>query len=427
MSVLTVVQSKSSNDYDSVDTNYKTHTFASPCAIGNSVVLIITALNTELPFAIEPEVGVGTFYPMLQIASDTSTAGMTRYLYKLDNITNAATTIRYKIKAGSGASQQASDAWEIGNTGGSALTLRVDQKSSKSLATSFSENFTAVSANEAVFVHLRMSLSNPTVAATAPFSIVTPRGNSGIDCLYDADMGASGSKTVAWTTVSAVTAAVWIVSFSNTSTTPTVTSVTGNTVMEGGSTVYTVALSGATSATANYPASFGVGTATAADYDSNLSHTGGHATYSNGVTWDGTNMVVPSGVSGWAVTVPTVQDLLDEDNEVPVLIVGGVSSTGAVITDDDALPALIVVNSVSVDAGDSVVITCTVSPVSGRVTQARLVLADGTKVGGVDYTNVITDGMFTTVSGSGTVTISAGVLSIPAGVVSFTITIPTIP
>ena len=74
----------------------------------------------------------------------------------------------------------------------------------------------------------------------------------------------------------------------------------------------------------------------------------------------------------------------------------------------------------TVDSGDSVVASYTLGAVSGRVTYARLVLTDGTAVGGVDYTNVITDPML-----SDNVTISAGVLSIPAGVGSFTITIPT--
>lgn len=413
MSSLTVVQSKSSNDYRAA-TSYKSATFTA-VGSGNSLVMIITALTAELPFVIEPQAYNGTTdVPMVLISTDTSVAGVTRHLYKLDNITHAPTSIRYKVNASSGSTQQASTVLEIGNTGGLALTMRVDQKTYKPGTTSFSESFTTVSANEMVIANLRMNLSNPGVSATAPALLVT-HGNSNTDDLYNVDVGASGLKSIAWTTVSSPNTYVWITTFSNTSSTPNVTSVTGASSNEGASIVYTVALSGPTSATSNFPASFS-GTATSADYNNAL----GSATYSDGVTASGSDLVVPSGVSSFTVTIATTQDALDEDNETLVLRVGGVDSTGGTITDDDASPALLIPGPVTVDSGDSVVASYTLGVVSGRVTQARLTLTDGTKVGGVDYTNVITDPML-----SDGVTISAGVLSIPAGVAGFTITIPT--
>ena len=143
------------------------------------------------------------------------------------------------------------------------------------------------------------------------------------------------------------------------------------------------------------------------------------ATLSNSVTFSAGNFSVPSGVSSWTVALDTTQDGLDEVDETYTLNVDGTVGTGT-ITDDDASPALLIPGPVTVDSGDSVVASYTLGAVSGRVTQARLVLTDGTAVGGVDYTNT-----FPAATLSDGVTISAGVLSIPAGVAGFTITIPT--
>lgn len=377
MSSLTVVQSKASNDYRAA-TSYKYATFTA-VGSGNSLVMIITALTAELPFVIEPQAYNGTTdVPLVLIATDTSTAGMTRHLYKLDNITHAPTSIRYKVNAASGSTQQASTVWEIGNTGGLVLTLRVNQKTTKGTAASFSESFTTVSANELALVNLRMNIANPIVAATSPALLVT-HGNGNIDDLYNVDMGAAGAKSIAWTTTSSSSMNVWIVTFSNTSTTPTVSTVTGTAVAEGGNIVFTVTLSGATSATSNYAASFS-GTATSADYNNAL----GSATYSDGVTSSGSDLVVPSGVSSFTVTIATTQDALDEDNETLVLRVGGVDSTGGTITDDDAAPT-ISVNDATENAGE-VIFTVSLSAASGKTITVDYATADGTSTAGVDYT-----------------------------------------
>lgn len=201
---------------------------------------------------------------------------------------------------------------------------------------------------------------------------------------------------------------------------PTVSTNPDVSVTEGGSAVHTITLSGATTASTPFAATLaGSGsnpaTGGGADFVSDLSS----VTYSNGVTHSGGTLTVPSGVTSFTVTIPTTGNALDNADKTYTLTVGGVASVGT-ITDNDAAPSITITPSITVDGGDSVVLTCTLGAVSGRVTQARLVLTDGTKVGGVDYTNTITNGML-----SDGVTISAGVLSIPALVGSFTITIPT--
>lgn len=397
MSILTVVQSKASNDFKAA-TSYKSATFASACTIGNSVVMIITALTAELPFVVEPEAWNGTAAVSMgvPVASDTSTAGMTRYLYKLDNIVSAITSIRYKVNASSGSTQQASTIYEIGNTGGLALTLRVDQKTTKTFANSFSESFTTVSANELLLMNLRMSSANPATAATAPLYVVT-HVNGNIDDLYQADMGASGGKTVSWTTPTlAPSMNVWIATFSNTSTTPTVSTVTGTTVTEGTALRFTGTLSGATVATSDYAVSFG-GTAVAGtDYDSNLAN----ATFSTGASYvNGIGIRLLTGYSGFTCDVPTVDDALDQADRTLILTVGGVASTGGIILDND--PAPTVTFSDGVESFGVVTCVATLGAVSGKDVSFQVDTTNGTKTAGTHYTAIVAQ----------TVTIPAGSLT----------------
>jgi hypothetical protein len=110
----------------------------------------------------------------------------------------------------------------------------------------------------------------------------------------------------------------------------------------------------------------------------------------SGVTYSAGNLLIPIGVLSFPVVITTASDLLDENNETYTLTVGAVPSV-CTITDDDATPALLIPGPVTVDSGDSAVLTCTLGAVSGRITYARLVLTDGTAVGGTNYINVITN------------------------------------
>lgn len=255
------------------------------------------------------------------------------------------------------------------------------------------------------------------------YTLLGSRAVSGQGTIYayykDLGAGSSGVSTgtvsATWSTTAGGLAAGFIVKPAASG--PAVTGVTGTSPTEGSNIVFTVSLSGATAGTTNYAATLS-GTATGADYDNNLAN----ATYSTGASYSGGNIVIQSGYSGCTVTIATTQDALDEDNETIILTVGGVASTGGSIADDDALPALSMTSTVTVTEGDNVVITVTLGAVSGRVVQGTLTLTNGTKTGGVDFVNAVTNGML-----SNGVTISAGVLSIPAGVATFTITIPTTP
>lgn len=203
---------------------------------------------------------------------------------------------------------------------------------------------------------------------------------------------------------------------------PTVTSVTqtsGGT--EGSPAVMTVALSGATSGSTNFAATLVGVTATGSgtDFTSDLAS----ATYSNGVTFSGGNMVVPDAVSGWTVTIATTGDTLDEANETATLTVGGTAGT-LTITDDDAAPTITGTASSTVTAGDPVVITY--SPgLSGQTRTYTLALTDGTATGGTDYDNTTVTGDFAVTAGTGSVSISGSTVTVDPGVTEFTLSIGT--
>ncbi|MFM5818959.1 Ig-like domain-containing protein, partial [Aeromonas sanarellii] len=115
--------------------------------------------------------------------------------------------------------------------------------------------------------------------------------------------------------------------------TPTVQSVTGGSVVEGGMLSNSVVLSDATQEATQYDFAIrGSGSNPASNQD------WGNAQFSNGVTYNSTTgkITVPAGVSGFTVTIPTVNDRLVEANETLSLTIGGQSGTGTILDNDRA-------------------------------------------------------------------------------------------
>jgi len=116
--------------------------------------------------------------------------------------------------------------------------------------------------------------------------------------------------------------------------TVTVTNTSGE-ATEGDDLIYAVTLSNPSSTDTTFSFDLGTGgTATAVDDY-------GNAVFSDGVTYDsGTGEItVPAGVTSFTVTVPTVDDNIDEPDETVPLAVGGVSATGTIV-DNDGAPVL---------------------------------------------------------------------------------------
>jgi hypothetical protein len=202
----------------------------------------------------------------------------------------------------------------------------------------------------------------------------------------------------------------------------TIITITGTTATEGSAVVFTVTMSGTGGLTAAYSWS---GTAGSGDYTQTLTDgmfttTGG----SGSVTVPGGNIVVPSAVTEFTVTVPTTGDTLDEANETIRLVFGGVTSSSGTINDDDAPPTITGTTSSTVTAGSPVVITY--SPgLSGQTRTYTLALTDGTAVGGTDYGNTTVTGDFAVTAGTGSVSISGPTVTVDPGVTEFTLTITT--
>jgi VCBS repeat-containing protein len=208
--------------------------------------------------------------------------------------------------------------------------------------------------------------------------------------------------------------------------TPTISTVSADSEIEGTALVHTVTLSNPSSITTTFAISLGGGTATGGgvDYVSNLTN----ASFSNGVTISGGTITVPAGVTNFTVTVPSVNDVIDEVGaaETYNLTVGGVTGVGTIV-DNDAAPS-ISVNNISVTEVDNLNAVFTVSlsgPSSAPVT-VNLSFANGTATGGTgttaasttDYGNdtrmqVSTDGGASwSVIGTNTATFAAGQTSL---------------
>ncbi|MFM4995377.1 retention module-containing protein [Aeromonas sanarellii] len=115
--------------------------------------------------------------------------------------------------------------------------------------------------------------------------------------------------------------------------TPTVLGISADSVTEGGSLQHTVTLSDATQEATQYDFAIrGSGSNPASNQD------WGNAQFSNGVTYNSTTgkITVPAGVSGFTVTIPTVNDRLVETNETLSVTIGGQSGTGTIVDNDRA-------------------------------------------------------------------------------------------
>ncbi|WP_409265580.1 beta strand repeat-containing protein [Massilia sp. BHUDP2] len=106
-------------------------------------------------------------------------------------------------------------------------------------------------------------------------------------------------------------------------------------ITEGGTLQYTVTLNGVAPAPTEFTLALG-GTASNADL--------GLLAFSHGVAWKNGDpasgiVVVPAGVAGFSVTLPTVDDELVESSESAVLVVNGVHATGTLLDNDFVPPA----------------------------------------------------------------------------------------
>ncbi|WP_020182457.1 retention module-containing protein [Methylotenera sp. 1P/1] len=174
--------------------------------------------------------------------------------------------------------------------------------------------------------------------------------------------------------------------------------VSSPTATEGANLVYTVNVSTHTGIIITTTLELG-GTASPTDY--------GALTFSGGVTYNSSTgvLTIPAATTSFTVTIPTVNDTLDEPNETLLLTVGGVTGTGT-ITDNDPTPSL-TINDVTVnEAAGTMTFTVTLSAASGNTVTVNYGMVNQTALSGSDYTA------------------SSGTLTFASGVTTQTITVP---
>ncbi|WP_298398844.1 retention module-containing protein [uncultured Azonexus sp.] len=183
------------------------------------------------------------------------------------------------------------------------------------------------------------------------------------------------------------------------------------TVTEGQVAVFTVTLSRATTEPTAFSLSLASGTAILGeDFVASM-------TFSSGVTYDpvaGT-IIVPAGLVDFTVSVPTLDDLIQEPTEQFTLTVGGVTGTGTILDND--VPTILVgdpgtgTGDITVPEGNDAVFGVKVTGAAAGST-LTLTLADGTAISPDDYAS----GTFQySLNGGTTYQNYTGAITLPAG------------
>lgn len=145
---------------------------------------------------------------------------------------------------------------------------------------------------------------------------------------------------------------------------PSTITLTNNSVTEGQNLVYNVALSSATTSgnPQVYTFSFTGTSSSTVDYSTNI-------TFTNGVINNGDGTItVPGGVSSFAITVSTIDDVNIESTETLILNIGSKSATGNIL-DNDLTPVLTTTGTLKTFSSCS---GCTVAPQSFTVSGVDL-------------------------------------------------------
>ncbi|HCG9646559.1 TPA: tandem-95 repeat protein, partial [Vibrio parahaemolyticus] len=132
---------------------------------------------------------------------------------------------------------------------------------------------------------------------------------------------------------------------------PAVQSITGVTVVEGDDVTFSVSLNNATDQTVKYQVDFSAEGSSTSSQDIDLSN----ATFTSGVKYLGGYLIVPAGVNGFEITIPSIDDQLVESTESLVIKVGDVSGVGYI--DDNDVPPTVQSNEISGLEDEAIVIT----------------------------------------------------------------------
>lgn len=134
--------------------------------------------------------------------------------------------------------------------------------------------------------------------------------------------------------------------------------------------------------------------------------------FSPGITFDGSFLTVPAGISSFQIIIPTFDDTIVEADETYVFSVGGVEASGTIF-DNDQPDVVSVISDTGVVEGNNLVFTVRLSEETLTESQYSLDLPDSMDVNVTQVTFTLG------------VELVNGSLVVPVGVTTFDIILPT--
>ncbi|EEY44181.1 VWA domain-containing protein [Vibrio mimicus] len=404
---------------DNTNDTTPTITGTTDAPVGSTVTLLVTDVNGNqqtLKTLVQPDgsYSVDVTTPLSEgdyqvIASVTDSSGNTGVAN--DNGSVELTSIDKVVVSNTDA--QAEE--------GQALTFAVTLSAASEQATRYDFNLEGITAAEGDFDRAGVTFSDnvtydaATGKITVPagvtrFTVTVPTVNDTVDELDETLKLTVGGKDATGTIVD---------NDAEQTIKDVVVSNTDAQAEEGQALTFAVTLSAASEQATRYDFNLEGITAAEGDFDR------AGVTFSDNVTYDAATgkITVPAGVTRFTVTVPTVNDTVDELDETLKLTVGGKDATGTIV-DNDAEQTIkdVVVSNTDAQAeeGQALTFAVTLSAASEQATRYDFNLEGITAAEG-DF-----DRAGVTFSDNVTYDAATGKITVPAGVTRFTVTVPTV-
>lgn len=350
--------------------------------VGKTLLVYVVCLASAAPASPSTALtdNLGNTDYTLDFASSTSLS-IKHYFYRNKNFANAPTSLLFQGSV----STTAYFEWiEIDNASVDTFVASLDVLLSASASqATHTLSYTVSTFDSFLFFGAGTGTSRTLNSASNGFTVVPTETTAPPHGFYQANVPNGAASTLL--TFSGATIANGVgVMYAPLITSPSVTSITGGSVAEGSAITLPVVLASATTQAESYAATLvGSGTFPATGGGTDFTSDLASAAYTNGVTFSAGRVYVPTSVSGYSVTIQTIQDALYENGETFTLTIGGTSGI-VTIVNDDPLPEWTV--SGATESADHLDFTVTLAVPSGVNAVFNWATSNGTSASGVDYT-----------------------------------------